>query len=123
MLRYQLLSYHHHHHQRNNRRPRKQVLKLHALFKNDTPIEEIGAATEADLRRDDSTASVSEDYLREVKQTVARNYDPGESYYVWHEVHVAVPAVLFVIDTGAMVSMLTKQVYDEIPEADKSLIW
>ena len=73
----------------------------------------VGAATEVDLQQ---TQGAYSETTRQVMQTVTKNYETGDSYYVWGEVHRDVPSALFIIDTGAMVSLLNKNVYDEIPE-------
>ena len=87
---------------------------------DDSSVAEMGAATEADLRTLTSgRSSDSNTKIAAVKQTLAKDYDPGESYYVWGELHKDVPAVLFVVDTGAMVSMINKAVFDEIPLAQQ----
>ena len=87
---------------------------------DDSSVAEMGAATEADLRTLTSgRSSDSNTKIAAVKQTLAKDYDPGESYYVWGELHKDVPAVLFVVDTGAMVSMINKAVFDDIPLAQQ----
>ena len=69
----------------------------------------MGAATVADLRQGySSNNSVASEQHKFVQQTLAKEYDPGESYYVFGELHVDVPAALFVINTDAMVFMINK---------------
>ena len=110
------------------RRPSKRAARPHpsqtaakrkldvALSDEESSVVEMGAATEADLKGGySSDESLASEQSKRVQQTLARDYDPGESYYVWGELHVDVPAALFVIDTGAMVSMINKNVFDEIP--------
>ena len=86
---------------------------------DESSVAELGAATTADLRGAESDSSEEQLQQKLVQQTLARDFDPGESYYLWGELHKDVPAVLFVVDTGAMVSMISKNVFDEIPVADQ----
>ena len=76
----------------------------------------MGAATEADLRRKEPPVSEA---TRQVLQTMTKSYSTADSYYVWGEVHPDVQAALFVVDTGAVVSLLNKDVYNDIPDDDK----
>ena len=77
----------------------------------DDSMWDCGAATEADLGVESDVEP-----MQRVMQAVTREHWPGESYYVWAELHPEIPSALFVLDTGAMVSLLNKNVFDEIPE-------
>ena len=53
---------------------------------------------------------------------MAREHCPCDSYYVWAEIHIKIPNVLFVLDMGTMVSLLDKKVFDEISECARPVI-
>ena len=67
----------------------------------------------------DSTSESSIDIPSKYVQAVNTTPCDGESYYVWGEVSRDAPKALFVIDTGAQVSIINKKLYDSIPAYDK----
>ena len=67
----------------------------------------------------DSTSESSIDIPSKYVQAVNNAPCDGESYYVWGEVSREAPKALFVIDTGAQVSIINKKLYDSIPAYDK----
>ena len=107
---------------RKARRARNKRFKNNYPPKNRTGRQKwagraVGPATEADIAADSDLEPI-----QKVVQAVTRERCPGDSYYVWAEIDVSVPNVLFVLDTGAMVSLLNKKVFDEIPECARPVV-
>ena len=101
------------------RKPAK-IVRLESTDTSDaSSVAEMGAATASDLRSADSDSSIEQLQQKLVQQTLARDFDPCESCYLLGELHKDVPAVLLVVDTGSMVSMISKNVFDKIPVADQ----
>ena len=43
----------------------------------------------------------------------------GKSFYVWGSIHREVHDISFLLDTGATISIISKELYDEIPEGER----
>ena len=46
----------------------------------------------------------------------------GKSFYLWGRIHPSVSDCTFLLDTGASVSIMSKTLYEEIPEADRPFL-
>ncbi len=43
----------------------------------------------------------------------------GNSFYVWGSIHEELQDVSFLLDTGATILILSKELYDEMPEGNR----
>ena len=71
-------------------------------------VWDYSAADEADFASESGVEP-----MQRVMQVVTREHWPGESYYVWNELHPEIPSALFVLDTEAL---LSKSVFAELLE-------